>query len=542
MKTIQKILGVASMVGILSVASAQTTNVILQTDFDEDAGQGNFSYAYGYCVAGTSAGPAATGFTGGNIEPGIGVNGTAANYISPDYTQLPTDPNWSNPSITYAYAVVGDASGFGGPITAITPTNDPSSFVLHADLEVQGLEPGLQNTDVSISKLQFVDGNGNVLFDFVGDAGYIGSNFVHISIPLSTLNQAGDAQDPLTDLTNSVIMASVSSFVVEFSVNGIEGTVGGAQLVSPPFGFTNTGELIIDNVELDQIVGTSSAPPIPMVEQVIWQANFDNTFPNDGSYGFSDRDGSPNAVGNWAINPTNGIGGSASSEYTVDFSSWSASPPVSYSGFGLGGDEGPLPYALTSSSKSSYRVYLSTKAGGFSAGVTGIPGQVDLSFFTPDGTEVYDLTAPFQFSNTWQSFEFDGATNFTVATWLSGAQTMFNQDYGQVNKMELQLSAQGNPDIAVPFGFGTNATMDIDNVKVVELVPGLSPLALVHGNGQTKVIWTDPTTGGTAQLQSAANVVGPYVNVSGTASAAAGSPYVVPSGSNQEYFRTVWIP
>lgn len=100
MKTIQKILGVVSTVGMLSVASAQTTNVILQTDFDGDAGQGNYSYSYGYCVAGTSAGPAATGFAGGSIQPGIGVGGTSANYVSPDYTQLPTDPNWSNPNIT----------------------------------------------------------------------------------------------------------------------------------------------------------------------------------------------------------------------------------------------------------------------------------------------------------------------------------------------------------------------------------------------------------------------------------------------------------
>jgi hypothetical protein len=540
MKAFQNAIVVAAIVGTLTSGSAQTTNVILQTDFDGDAGEGNYSFAYGYCVAGTSAGPSATGFTGGGVQAGIGVNGTSANYISPDYTQLPTDPNWTSPGITYAYAVVGDATGFSAPITAITPTNNASSLVLSADLRVQGLT-NLLNTDVSISKLQFIDGNGNILFDFIGDAGYVGSNFVHISVPLSSLTSASDAQDPISDLTNADIVSSIASFVVEFSINGIEGSVGGSTLVYPPFGFSNTGELVIDNIELDQIIGTANVVPTPMQEQVIWQANYDTTFPNDGSYGFSDRDGSPNANGTWAINPTNGAGGSASSEYTIDFSSWRASPPVSYSGFGLGADESPLPYALTSSSKSSYRIYLSTKVGGTSAGVTSIPGQVDLSFFTPNGTEIYDLTSPFQFSTNWQSFEFDGSTNLQVATWLTGAQAMFNEDVSQVNKIELQLSAQGSPDIGAPFGYATDAMMDIDNIKVVELVPGLPPIAVVRNNGQIVVTWTDPTTGGTAQLQSATNVAGPYVNVVGASSATA-SPYIVPSGSNQQFFRTVWVP
>ncbi|HEY1787882.1 MAG TPA: hypothetical protein VGJ73_06985 [Verrucomicrobiae bacterium] len=541
MKIIQIAASVAAMAGILSIASAQTTNVILQTDFDGDAGEGNYSFAYGYCVAGTSGGSSATAFSGGGVQTGIGVDGTSANYISPDYTQLPDDPNWANPDITYAYAVVGLASGFGAPISPITPTNATSSFVLNADLQVQGLLTNLPNTDVSISKLQFTDGNGNILFDFVGDAGYVGSNFVHISVPLSSLNNAGDAMDPLSDLTNADIVASISSFVVEFSVNGIEGSVAGAQLVSPPFGFTNTGGLVVDNIELDQMISGGSAVPTPMVEQTIWQANFDNTFPNDGDYGFNDRDGSPNATSNWAINPTGGMGGSASFEYTIDFSSWSNNPPVNYSGFGLGGDESPLPYALTSSSHASYRIYLSAKVGGTSAGVTNIPGQVDLSFFIPNGTEVYDLTSPFEFSTNWQSYEFDGATSLQVATWLTGAQTTFNQDVSQVNKIELQLSAQGSPDIGAPFGFATNATMDIDNIKVVELVPGLAPITVIRSNGQTQVIWTDPATGGTAQLQSATSVNGPYTDVAGAVSATA-SPYIVPSGSQQQFFRTAWVP
>ena len=57
------------------------------------------------------------------------------------------------------------------------------------------------------------------------------------------------------------------------------GTIGGNPLISPPFGFTDTGTLNVDNIELIQ---TGNTVPTPIQEKLIWQANFDSTFPNDG--------------------------------------------------------------------------------------------------------------------------------------------------------------------------------------------------------------------------------------------------------------------
>ena len=48
MKSIKQLLAVFGIAGVVSAATAQTTNIILQTDFDGDAGQGNFSDGYGY--------------------------------------------------------------------------------------------------------------------------------------------------------------------------------------------------------------------------------------------------------------------------------------------------------------------------------------------------------------------------------------------------------------------------------------------------------------------------------------------------------------
>ncbi len=551
MKSIKQLLIVFGIAGAVSAATAQTTNIILQTDFDGDAGEGNFNNDYGYCVAGSSAGSVLAGYSGG-LAAGAGVGGTFANSISPDYTLLPSDPNWTSPSLAYVYAVVGNGTQFGGPMAALTPTSVLGSFILSADLQVSGLLPGLTNADVTISKVQFIDGGNNVIFDFTGDAGYVGSNYVHIAVPLSSLAyggaNGGDATHPVSDFTNAAVVGSIAAFTVEFAVEGLPvGTIGGNPLISPPFGFTDTGVLNVDNIELIQ---TGNTVPTPTQEQLIWQANFDNTFPGGGGYGFHYRDGTDNASGTLATNPTGGVGGSASLEYTVNLSSWSSTPPASYSGFGVGATENPLPFVLTSSNKASYRVYVSAKAGGILSGAsTNIPAVMDLLFSVPPGAEspsntsqavVFDLVPALTLTTNWQSFVFDGASS-PIGVNNGGSQALFNQYVSRVNQMQVQVTAQGNPNVATIFGYDSNNTIDIDNIEVVELVPGLPPVSVTNTAGQVKVYWTDPTTGGAAQLQSSTNAAGPYVNVPGEGSGA-NSPYTVPAGPAQQFFRTIWVP
>ncbi len=550
MKSIKQLLIVFGIAGAVSAATAQTTNIILQTDFDGDAGEGNFNNDYGYCVAGSSAGSVLAGYSGG-LTAGAGVGGTFANSISPDYTLLPSDPNWTSPSLAYVYAVVGNGTQFGGPMAPLTPTSVLGSFILSADVQVSGLLPGLTNADVTISKVQFFDSGNNVIFDFTGDAGYVGSNFVHIAVPLSSLAyggaNGGDATHPVSDFTNAAVVGSIAAFTVEFAVEGLPvGTIGGNPLISPPYGFTDTGVLNVDNIELIQ---TGNTVPTPTQEQLIWQANFDNTFPGGGGYGFHYRDGADNATGTLTTNLTGGVGGSASLEYTVNLSSWSSTPPASYSGFGVGATENPLPYVLTSSNKALYRVYVSAKAGGILSGAsTNIPAVMDLLFSVPPGAEspsntsqavVFDLVPALTLTTNWQSFVFDGASS-PIGVNNGGSQALFNQYVSRVDQMQVQVTAQGNPNVATIFGYDSNNTIDIDNIKVVELVPGLPPVSVTNTSGQIKVYWTDPTTGGTAQLHSATNAAGPYINVPGEGSGA-NSPYTVPAGPAQQFFRTIWV-
>ncbi len=540
------ILGIAAMA---SVAAAQTTNIILQTDFDGDAGEGNINNDYGYCVAGSSAGSVLAGFSGG-IMAGVGVGGTTANSGTADYTLLPTDPNWTNSSLSFVFAVLGNGTQFSAPITPITPTAVVGSFILSADLQVTGLLPSLTTADVTISKVQFLSA-GTVLFDFTGDAGSVGSNFVHIAMPLSSLNyggaNGGDATHPVTDFTNAAVVGSIDGFTIEFTVQGLPvGTIGGNPLISPPFGFTDTGTLVVDNIQLIQ---TGNTVPTPAQEKLIWQADFDSTFPTAG-YGFNFRDGANGASGIVTTNVGGGAGGSNSLEYTVNLSSWSSSPPSVFSGFGIGALVDPIPYQLTSSNKASYRVYVSAKAGGLANGAgTNISAVMDLLFFVPPGAEspsnsspavVLDLAPSLTLTTNWQSFVFDGASS-PIGVNNGGSQALFNKYLSQVNQMNVQVATQGSPDIGSQFGYGANTTIDIDNIKVVELIPATPPITVVRTNNQIEVLWTDPITGGTAQLQSSTNVAGPYLNVPGAASGAA-SPYTVPAGSQQQFFRTIWVP
>lgn len=553
MKSIKQLLIILGITGMVSAATAQVTNIILQTDFDGDTNEGNFNNDYGYCVAGSSAGSVLAGYSGG-LTSGAGVGGTVANSILPDYTLLPSDPNWTSASLSYVYAVVANGTQFGSPMTAITPTAVLGSLILSADVQVSGLLPQLTNADVFITKVQFFDSDNNILFDFGGDVGFVGSNYVHIAVPLSSLSYGGgypfnptDATHPITDFTNAAVVGSIAGFTIEFAVEGLPvGVIGGTgtNLISPPFGFTSTGVLNVDNIELIQ---TGNTVPTPTQEKLVWQANFDNTFPNIGGFGIHYRDGTDNAIGTLSTNLNGGVGGSASLENTVDLSSWSGSPPTSFSGFGVGATENPLPYTLSDTNKASYRVYLSAKVGGGNAGVTNVPGVMDLLFRVPPGTltpsnsveaVVFDLNPTMNFTTNWQSYVFN---NMPIGVNNGGSQALFNQYVSQVNQLSVQIVPQGSPNVATLFGYDANNTVDIDNIKVVQLVTGLPPVSVTNTAGQIKVYWTDPTTGGFAQLQSSTNVAGPYLNVSGETSGV-DSPYTVPAGVVHQFFRTIWVP
>ncbi len=525
-----------SLAGMTAVAAAQTTNNIFGTDFD---GGGNFNFAYGFAYAGSDAGNADARFAGGGVIAGLGVGGTAAYSASPDYTRLATDPNYSGVH-AYTYSGFGEHFAFNAPITPLKPTANLDSLVLSFDAKVFGLVTNLTSTDVSISYLNFKSAGSDVVV-FSGDGYVTGTNFMHFTVPLTALTLiVGN----LSDLTNSAVVGGIDSFEVEFRVTAETGTMGGSPPRSPVFGFSNGGRVVIDNIKLTQ---TSAVNPVPTQEKTIMAVNFDNQPGGAFGFTFSDVGSVPYVV---TTNATGGVGGSAGALITADFSPWATNPPTGNSGFGVGARISPIPLTLTYSNKSAYRIYVTAKAGGFMDGFTSAGGVMGIQFCVPDGTlsasngqpdVVLELAPSLTLATNFQSYVFDGLTS-PVGIYNGGSLALFSQYLAQVNTVQVQVQLPadlGNPPVV--FGYDNGNTITIDNIKVVQLVPATPPVSVTVSNQLVKVYWTDPTTGGTAKLQSSTNVAGPYVDVGGAASGSA-SPYVVTSGSRQQFFRTVWVP
>jgi hypothetical protein len=79
------------------------------------------------------------------------------------------------------------------------------------------------------------------------------------------------------------------------------------------------------------------------------------------------------------------------------------------------------------------------------------------------------------------------------------------QSVSKVSQSELRAKVQGNPDVGAFSGCDHNSTVDVDNLKVLELVPGFIPRTLIQANGQAKVMRVEPglTAECMAKLQSA---------------------------------------
>jgi len=534
MKTLLRTLLIALCIsGGISAASAQTTNLIFGTDFE---GNGNYSFSYGYTFAGGNLGNAASAFTGG-VVAGVGLTNSSAFDGRPDFTATGSDANYTN-SAGYTYSGVDDFIQSGAPINPLAPTANLDSYIVSFDAMVQGLQPGVNSTTISFNQLNIFT-NGTKAVQFIGGSFTVSSNFAHFDVPLSALTLNSGS---ISDLTNSDELATVTGFATDFRITQETGTIQVNRM--PIWGFDNDNQLIVDNVYMVQ---TSATVPPPLYERLIWEVNFDDK-PAGYTYGFVFRDGANSATDTVAVNPTDGVGGSAALDITADLSSWAGSPPTAYSGFGPGVGHG-IPYTLHNTNKSAYRVYWSAKVGGLLDGMTQAPGNVGVQFLVPPGTltpsnannaVVLELAPNFTLSSNFTAFVFDGST-MPVGLYNGGSQAMFNQYASQVTLIQVQAQFNGGPDIGTVFGYDAGNTMTVDNVKVVELVQGIAPLSIVHTNGQIKVYWSDPVNNdGTAKLQSSSNVTGPYSDVPGATSAAA-SPYVVPPGSASAFFRAQWV-
>lgn len=526
-----KLMVLISVAGAMS-ASAETTNLIFGTDFE---GSGNLQGSFGYAFAGGNPGGAGSGFAG-SITGGVGVGGSTAFLAQPDFSFTGVDPNYTNAS-QYTYSGTDISIQFGFPINPPAATANLDSYILSFDAKVQGLLPGHSTTTVSMNQLNFNVG-GVMAVQFVGGNFTVGSNFTHFDVPLSALTINSGT---LGNLADPSFMATVDSFVTDFRITEETGTF---QLNrSPIWGFDNDNQFIVDNINLNQ---TSATVAAPIQEKLIWEVNFDDKQP-DNYYGFIFRDGANSATVTPTIDPTAGVSGAAL-RVTADLTSWGTNPPTVFSGFGPGVAKS-VPYTLHNTNKNGYRIYMSTKGGGFIPGVVSANGNASIQFMVPPGTltpsnaadaMVLELSPSVTLSGDYTSFVFDGAAT-PIGIYNGGSQAMFTQYISKISSIKVQYQFNGGPDIGNDyFGYDADNTAIIDNIKIVELVPSTPPLSVSLVGSQIRISWSDPASGGTAKLQSSTNASGPYLDVAGAASGSA-SPYTVPSGNPIKFFRTQWV-
>ena len=75
---------------------------------------------------------------------------------------------------------------------------------------------------------------------------------------------------------------------------------------------------------------------------------------------------------------------------------------------------------------------------------------------------VLDLNPSMTFTTNWQSYVFN---NMPIGVNNGGSQALFNQYVSQVDQLQVQVVPQGSPNVATLFGYDSNNTVDIDNIK-----------------------------------------------------------------------------
>jgi hypothetical protein len=489
------------------------TNQIAFSDFDTAIP--NYDYGYYY--------------SGGWPQSGQYTNGTYAvsrTYIDPliDPTNGPTvmqyiftnapfyDLITTNPSAYYG-------TGFGGPqVWAFDPSvfNNSylSNYLFEFDARVAGLDAG-QTTANGEMQVQIFAGakilQKNINFN-------PGSNWTHFSFTL----EDGSFGDGTTYVGFTNGLASISS--ITFNVN--------LHMPHPQFGWDDYNVLLLDNIELSVVQFSGPPPPPPPTVPFLivdWNMDDKPLWYTYGGYAWSQNTNVPTITyaTNIADMPGFGIGGSNAWWIRMDNTNLAPPNTPDWGGGGTGGG-GPADYSrFTSSSLSSYRISFDSRAEGLSSDLT---TSCALQFFldSTNGNLRLDFAVPA--SSNWTTH----AYTLNQGNAGIGSKAAFATNYNTYTELRMQWQIENAT--SADWGFDSDNTLIIDNIKLERLDIGCPPLTVSVSGTNIVVTWSQPNTG-TAKLQSANNFNGPYSDVAG-----ASSPYQTPLAGAPRYFRTQWVP
>jgi hypothetical protein len=485
------------------------TNELGYSDFD--AG-GVWSYGYFY--------------SGGWPPSGQFTNGTWAT----DYAF--TDPNKVIGPVVGAYyftnVMMADlmtnsgasyGTGFGGPILPgsygfLDLSTNLDDYIFSFDARVEGLAPG-QTTANGEMQAQWQAGGNILQHNFaVG----VNSNWTHYSMLLSDATGRGGNPGTVSNWVYSIENGLVSGMTWNMNFHQPD----------PQFGFDDNNAVFVDNIRLEMIVRTTPSVPPPTVLKTIIDWNMDDKpmFGGYGGYNWSQNSFLPTF--NWSLAEAGaGVGGS--NGWTLHMNNSALAPPNTpqWAGGGTGGS-GPTDLSLFDTGDlKAYRLTFDSRAEGLNPSKEETTCRMQLALDIPG-------------NNLRLDFDIPAGSNWVTSSYIlnSGVVGIGSKAAFATNHAVTQVRIQSQIENAASeadWEFDANNTLIVDNIRLERIYVGTPPLSIVRSNNNVVVSWAPPSSG-TAKLQSADSITGPWTDVSG-----ATSPYSSPIGSAPKFFRTQWV-
>lgn len=435
-------------------------------------------------------------------------------------------------------------TGFGMPLPwgsdpLVFNSMDLADYILSFDARVEGLAADQTNANCQM-ELRLNSSAASPTRILQKNIPYQpGSNWTHFVFTLEAGSFAENTS--YTTFTNGIVLG-ISG--IEFNQN---------QDAPTRFGPDADNAIYMDNIKLEvlQYAGPPPPPP-PKVALPIFDYNFDDkalwfawtAFP--GGQGWS---ANANRASYWVVNPAvgAGVGGSQAYAMAMDNSTILTDPPgrPQWAG-GNTGAGGPCDYSLLGSPDlKDYQIKFAARVEGLADFQETTPVTVQLHFRAPDDTlqpadadtdtdvlltHNIDVSGV---SSNWQTFTVslkDGAVN-------AGSLANFQTHRGNISVIDFQIQIQ-NPHQDTVWGTDANNQIIIDDFKLERLVVGCPPLSVTPSGSNVILTWAPLSALGYAKVQRAANITGPYDDVTG----ATNSPVTLPATNATGFFRTKWVP
>jgi len=504
--------------GSTSPASAQLgiegTNAMARTDFE-------FSTPWGYGYFYYWGWPDGQQFTSGTYA----------------YDYAFNDPLKSEEPIVGAYyftnttlldlmtnSGAGYGTGFGGPMIAVDYgfgilSTNLEDYIFSFEARAEGLAPD-QTTANGEMQAQWQAG-GNILQHNFNVA--VSSNWTRYTFLLSEADGLGGNPGTISNWVFAVENYMIFGMNWNFNFHQPDGR----------FGFDEDNVVYVDNLRLDLIVKTGTPPVLPPTELVTvldWNMDDKPLFFTYGGYNWSQNNYLPLFTYPANAEAMDGYGVDGSRGWWLRMDNSQLAPPNTpqWAGGGTGGGGAVDLARFDTGDLARYKLTFDAKAEGLNEFTETTTCRMQLFLDSPGNNMRLDFNIPCGTNWTTTSYLLNqGSVGFgSKATFLTNP---------VVTGVRIQNQIENAPSEA-SWSYDADNVLVVDNIKLERIYDACPPLSIVTIGSNEVISWAQPSTG-TAKLQSANAITGPWNDVVG-----ATSPYTNAIANAPKFYRTIWVP